>query len=68
MWTCNRLNLQTQGSQPIMPENLPDHWAGLCAHNMITNLNSIVDIIGGGGEGGKYDHLMSMRIFIPVMN
>ena len=24
--TCNRLDLQTQGSQPVMPENLPDHW------------------------------------------
>ena len=26
MWTCNRLDLQTLGSQPvIMPKNLPDH-------------------------------------------
>ena len=24
--TCNRLNLQTLGSQPVMPNNLPDHW------------------------------------------
>ena len=25
MWTCNRLDLQALGSQPIMPKNLPDH-------------------------------------------
>ena len=27
MWTCNRLDLQTPGSQPVMPKNLPDHLA-----------------------------------------
>ena len=26
MSTCNRLDLQTIGSQSIMPKNLPDHW------------------------------------------
>ena len=26
MWTCNRLDLGTQGSRPTMPENLPGHW------------------------------------------
>ena len=26
MSTCNRLDLQTLGSQPIMPKNLPNHW------------------------------------------
>jgi hypothetical protein len=31
--TCNRLNLQTLGSQPVMPKNLPNHclarvWRG----------------------------------------
>jgi hypothetical protein len=26
MSTCNRLDLQTLGSQPIMPKNLTDHW------------------------------------------
>jgi len=25
MSTCNLLDLQTLGSQPIMPKNLPDH-------------------------------------------
>ena len=28
MSTCNRLDLQTLGSQPVMPKNLPDHWVG----------------------------------------
>ena len=27
MSTCSRLDLQTLGSQPVMPENLPDHWS-----------------------------------------
>ena len=26
MSTCNRLDLITLGSQPVMPKNLPDHW------------------------------------------
>ena len=26
MSTCNQLDLQTLGSQPVMPKNLPDHW------------------------------------------
>ena len=26
MSTCNQLDLQTLGSQPIMPKNLPYHW------------------------------------------
>jgi hypothetical protein len=25
MSTCDRLDLQTPGSQPIMPKNLPNH-------------------------------------------
>ena len=29
MSTCSRLDLQTQGSQPVMPKNLPDHWCTL---------------------------------------
>ena len=31
MSTCNRLDLQTLGSRPIVPKNLPDHWS-LCSH------------------------------------
>ena len=31
MSTRNRLDLQTQASQPVMPENLPDHWLELRA-------------------------------------
>jgi hypothetical protein len=26
MSTCHWLDLQTLGPQPIMPENLPNHW------------------------------------------
>ena len=28
MSTCKRLNLQTLGSQPVMPKNLSDHCRG----------------------------------------
>ena len=27
--TCNRLDLQTLGSQPVMPKNLPEHCSSL---------------------------------------
>ena len=27
MSTCNQLDLQTLGSQPIMSKNHPDHWS-----------------------------------------
>ena len=26
LWTCNRLDLQTLGSQQVMPKSLPEHW------------------------------------------
>ena len=29
MSTCNLLDLQTLGSQPVTPRNLPDHWTDL---------------------------------------
>ena len=29
MWTCNRLDLQTLESQPVMPKNVPDHCSEL---------------------------------------
>ena len=28
MSTCNRLDLPTLGSQPVMSKNLPAHWLG----------------------------------------
>ena len=27
MSICNRLDLETQGSRPMMPKNIPGHWA-----------------------------------------
>ena len=29
MSTCNRVDLQTLGSLPVMPKNVPDHWQGV---------------------------------------
>ena len=28
--TCNQLDLETVGSQPILGSNLPEHWEELC--------------------------------------
>ena len=37
MSTCNRLDLQTLGSQLILPRNLPDHWVTLhCVPRLLT--------------------------------
>ena len=41
MSTCNRLDLQTLGSQPNMPKNLPDHWFKYCnGKNRLPNLDT----------------------------
>ena len=39
MSTCNQLDLQKLGSQPIMPKNLPDHCTKLTSTMLITALN-----------------------------
>jgi hypothetical protein len=40
MSTCNRLDLQTLGSQPmIMPKNLPDQWP-----RTLTDFNKFDDL------------------------
>ena len=36
MSTCDRLDLQTLGSQPIVPKNLPDHRSPLSQMPMST--------------------------------
>ena len=40
MSTCNWLDLQTLGSQPVMPKNLPDHWSGHSAIEVIKEINN----------------------------
>ena len=51
MPTCNRLELQTLGSQPIMPKNLPDHCSEPTASegmaSSFSNLNYTVKKIVG---------------------
>jgi hypothetical protein len=39
MSTCNRLDLQALGSQPIMPKNLPEHCHLLKSYSVIGNCN-----------------------------
>ena len=41
MSTCNRLDLQTLGSPPIVPKNLPDHsWGGKTSGRAIVQHNT----------------------------
>ena len=36
MSTCNRLDLETLGSQPVMPKNIPDHRSTLAIIKLFT--------------------------------
>ena len=52
MSTCNRLDLQTRGSQPVMPKNLPDHWHAsviweMFGHNRLVEILVILNPTGG---------------------
>ena len=40
MSTCNWLDLQTLGSEPIMPKNLPDLCCSLESQPVISQINS----------------------------
>jgi hypothetical protein len=51
MSTYNRLDLQTLGSQPIMPKYLPDHWAS------VTSVKSKMD------SGGKDELLQTTLLY-----
>ena len=43
MWTCNRLDLQTPASQPvIMPKKLPDHCMEIHPKAMIGENRQLV--------------------------
>ena len=37
MSTCNRLDLQTLGSHPIMPKNLTDQWSRVAQYSLVTS-------------------------------
>ena len=41
MSTYNWLDLQTLGSQSIMPKNLPDHWLQLCSNIILIFIQPI---------------------------
>ena len=47
MSTCNRLDLQTLGSQPIMPKNLPDHGVrpSLVLLRLLTSLHFALEFL-----------------------
>ena len=38
MSTCNRSDLQTLGSQLVMPKNLPNHWIPIYKNSCIMTL------------------------------
>jgi hypothetical protein len=45
MSTCNRLDLQTLGSQPIMPKNLPDHWVAMTLWTYSGHLDKVQECV-----------------------
>ena len=50
MSTCNRLDLQTLGSQPILSKNLPNHWVKVQdfrvnVKNILHNIASFANIV-----------------------
>ena len=46
MLTCNRLDLETLGSQPIiMPKNLPEHWVEKQPVEVTTRLSRKIWIV-----------------------
>ena len=44
MSTCNRLDLQTLGSQPVRPKNLPDYWPGI-PEGRSCNMHSAIECL-----------------------
>jgi hypothetical protein len=75
MPTCNRLDLQTLGSQPIMPKNLPDHclcasfqnsWSSL-SNYALSNLEPTLSDVTTNSEG-HFTHkprAVTMRLEVP---
>ena len=46
MSTCNRLDLQTLGSQPVMPKNLPDRcYPGVTLTTLYFMCQGVVDMM-----------------------
>jgi hypothetical protein len=69
MSTCKRLDLQTLGSQPVMPKNLPDHCTTVDVHDFIRRITDRFRIICGiyptllkGKTPLKYHHLSSHQL------
>jgi hypothetical protein len=49
---CNQLDLETLGSQPIMPRNLPGHWRELSCTSHSSNIKALkqcaaLEVLGG---------------------
>ena len=45
MSTCNRLDLQTLGSQPVMPQNLPDHWSAPTQSSLYSRFPKLITML-----------------------
>ena len=62
MWGCNRLDLETLGSQPGMPKKLPGHWvhlihlprwAALLHHHSLESFSLVSSLESGVTAGGQ---------------
>jgi hypothetical protein len=74
MSTCNRLDLQTLGSQPTMSKNLPDHWLHVdifwCCFHSFEIYSSIYSfqIIGNYPEFSNFNWLFPNSTGSSVTN
>ena len=68
MSTCDQLELQTLGSQLIMPKTLPDHWSGRglpwdTHYASIGNLLVVTTSRGGWCPNFVFGHIESLKIW-----
>ena len=54
MSACNRLDLQTLGSQPVMPKNLPDHCSELVFLSSLSVRSSKKIIVAPRGPPARH--------------
>ena len=55
MSTCNRSDLQTIGSRPVMPKNLPDHCSSLQNEGLVSTHECYISLIHSNIKALDYD-------------
>ena len=65
MSTCHRLDLQTLGSQPVMPKSLPDHLCELALSGQVFYMQNfpLAEILAYKNHCKKSDYLSILVLF-----